>query len=240
MDKNKAASKPPMGWNSWDCYAATVNEEQLLGNAAYMSEHLKAFGWEYIVCDIQWSEPNAGTGEGEYIPFAHLSLDAYGRQLPALSRFPSAAEGAGFKIIADKIHALELKFGIHIMRGIPRQAVHARMPVFGTDVTADKIALPNSICRWNSDMYGLNPNHPASQIYYDGIFELYAAWGVDYVKVDDICNTNMYPHAPYSARKEIEILLGSKVFLELWVKVEKHWRDKKSSLQDFGYKKTDY
>ncbi len=206
MDKNRAAFTPPMGWNSWDCYAASVNEEQLLGNAAYMEKHLKKCGWEYIVCDIQWSEPMAGTGEGEYIPFANLSLDAYGRQLPAPNRFPSAAGGHGFTHIAGKIHAMGLKFGIHIMRGIPRQAVHARMPVYGTDVTADKIALPHSICKWNSDMYGLNPSHPSSQKYYDSIFELYAAWGVDYVKVDDICNTNMYPHAPYSAEKEIEMI----------------------------------
>ncbi len=206
MDKNLAALTPPMGWNSWDCYAAAVNEEQLLGNAAYMAEHLKPFGWEYIVCDIQWSEPKAGTGEGEYIPFAPLTLDAYGRQMPSPNRFPSAAGGMGFKSIADRIHDMGLKFGIHIMRGIPRQAVHARMPVLNTETTADKIALPYSICKWNSDMYGLDPNHPASQMYYDGIFQLYAAWGVDYVKVDDICNTNMYPHAPYSAQREIELI----------------------------------
>ncbi len=206
MDKNRAALTPPMGWNSWDCYAATVNEDQLLGNAVYMAEHLKQFGWEYIVCDIQWSEPKAGMGEGEYIPFAPLTLDAYGRQFPAPNRYPSAAGGLGFKPIADKIHEMGLKFGIHIMRGIPRQAVHARMPILGSEVTADKIALPNSICKWNSDMYGLDPSLFGSQKYYDSIFQLYAAWGVDYVKVDDICNTNMYPHAPYSAQGEIELI----------------------------------
>ncbi len=206
MDKNKAAMTPPMGWNSWDCYAATVNEEQLLGNAAYMAKHLKEYGWEYIVCDIQWSEPKAGTEEGEYIPFAKLTLDACGRQHPAPNRFPSAADGSGFSRIASRIHEMGLKFGIHIMRGIPRQAVHDRMPVLNTDVTADKIALPYSICKWNGDMYGLNPDQPASQKYYDGVFQMYAAWGVDYVKVDDICNTNMYPSAPYSAEKEIEMI----------------------------------
>lgn len=206
MDKNLAAMTPPMGWNSWDCYAATVNEEQLLGNARYMADHLKAYGWEYIVCDIQWSEPSAGTTESEYINFAPLTLDEYGRQLPAPNRFPSSAGGRGFAPIAEKVHGMGLKFGIHIMRGIPRQAVHDHLPVKGTDATADKIALPHSICKWNSDMYGVNPGHPAGQSYYDSIFELYAAWGVDYVKVDDICNTNMYPHAPYSAEKEIELI----------------------------------
>jgi hypothetical protein len=102
-----------------------------------------------------------------------------------------------------------LKFGIHIMRGIPRQAVHDRMPVLGTDTTADKIASFASICKWNSDMYGVDAQKPGAQAYYDSLFALYAAWGVDYVKVDDICNTNMYPHAPYSAEKEIELIAAA-------------------------------
>ncbi len=39
-----------------------------------------------------------------------------------------------------------------------------------------------------------------------------------------------------SARKEIEALLGTKVFLELWVKVKENWRDSDVALSDFGYK----
>jgi alpha-galactosidase len=206
LKKNACAAVPPMGWNSWDCYAATVTEEQLLGNAEYMAKHLKTHGWEYIVCDIQWSEPTAGTEDCEYIPFARLSMDGYGRLLPAVNRFPSAASGRGFKPIADRIHALGLKFGIHIMRGIPRQAVYARCPVYGTAYTADSIANPFSISRWNGDMFGIDAGKPGAQAYYDSLFNLYAQWGVDFVKVDDICNTNMYPHAPYSAQREIEII----------------------------------
>ncbi len=200
-NKNAAALTPPMGWNSWDCYAANVTEEQLLGNARYMAENLKGYGWEYIVCDIQWSDPAAGTGEGEYIPFTRLTMDAYGRLLPAKERFPS-----GFRAIADEIHSMGLKFGIHIMRGIPRQAAHERLPVYGLKgVTCDKIADPFSICRWNSDMYGVR-NIPEGQAYYDSLFELYASWGVDYVKVDDICNLKAAPDAPYSARHEVEMI----------------------------------
>ena len=122
LKKNPAvAQKPPMGWNSWDCFAANVTEEQLMANARYVRDNMKQCGWEYIVCDIQWSEPLAGTEEGEYRPFAALCLDEYGRQIPAENRFPSSAGGKGFKPIADEIHAMSLKFGIHIMRGIPRQ-----------------------------------------------------------------------------------------------------------------------
>src|SRR5690349_19034482 len=129
MKKNQVALTPPMGWNSWDCYGPAVNEEQLLGNASYMAANLKPYGWEYIVCDIQWSEPHAGEQHWEYTPFAPLCLDEYGRQIPAENRFPSGADKMGFLPISEQIHDMGLKFGIHIMRGVPRLAVHQRLPI---------------------------------------------------------------------------------------------------------------
>lgn len=42
------------------------------------------------------------------------------------------------------------------------------------------------------------------------------------------------------ARRDIEALLGDKIFLELWVKVQKNWRDKQTYLNDYGYKSKDY
>ena len=196
-----------MGWNSWDCYGPAVNEEQLLANAEYMEKHLKSYGWKYVVCDIQWSEPRAGCEGWDYIPFAPLTLDEYGRQIPAENRFPSSAGGKGFKPIADKIHDMGLLFGIHIMRGVPRLAVHRQLPVLGTDgITCDRIAHPNSVCKWNSDMYGVDYRKPGAQEYYDSIFALYASWGVDFVKVDDIANLEAYPQNPYGAEKEIEMI----------------------------------
>jgi hypothetical protein len=133
-------------------------------------------------------------------------MDEYSRLIPGENRFPSSAGGRGFGPIAEKIHGMGLKFGIHIMRGIPRQAVHVRAAVKGAGKTADRIANPFSICRWNSDMYGVDAAKQGAQDYYNSIFELYADWGVDYVKVDDIANTNIYPHAPYSAKAEIELI----------------------------------
>ena len=198
------APTPPMGWNSWDCYGDSVTEEILLANAAYMAEHLKAYGWEYVVCDIQWSEP---TADGyAYHNFAPLCMDDYSRLLPAPERFPSAAGGRGFGPIAEKIHAMGLKFGIHIMRGIPRQAVHRNTPILCDGVTARQIAAQYSICPWNTDMYGVDPDAPGAQAYYDSLFALYAAWGVDYVKCDDIANTEFLKDQPYSARREIEMI----------------------------------
>lgn len=184
MNKNEFALTPPMGWNSWDCYGAAVTEKELLQNADYMAENLKEFGWEYIVCDIQWYEPAADSSH--YRKFADICMDEYGRAVPAPNRFPSAAEG-GFKKIADYIHEKGLKFGIHIMRGIPRQAVAKNTPVKGTPYTARDIAHPFSICCWNTDMYGVDTTKPGAQEYYNSIIELYASWGVDFIKVDDIC-----------------------------------------------------
>ncbi len=194
--KNRVVLKPPMGWNSWDCFAANVTEQELLANAKIMAEKLAKFGWEYVVCDIQWSEPLAGTENVTYRDFADLTIDEYGRQMPAVNRFPSAADGKGFKDIADKIHAMGLKFGIHIMRGIPRKAVELNCPVIGTDVRARDVADPFSICQWNGDMYGVKDT-PEGQKYYDSIFALYASWGVDFVKVDDIAHEHLYPDHPY-------------------------------------------
>lgn len=208
MDKNKFAQTPPMGWNSYDYYDTSVNEEQVKANADYMAAHLKQFGWEYVVVDIQWYAYGAGSmrDKHQYIPFSKLEMDEYGRLLPCPERFPSAAGGEGFRPLADYIHSLGLKFGIHIMRGIPRAAAQQHLPVLGSSQMADEIADPSSICGWNPDMYGLRREEEGSQAYYDSLFALYAQWGVDYVKCDDICNTNMYKENPYSAAHEIEML----------------------------------
>ncbi len=192
------AITPPMGWNSWDCYGAAVTEADVRRNAEYMAKHLKAHGWEYVVVDIQWYQPTASTHD--YEPFSESAMDAYGRLTPAENRFPSAAGGAGFGPLADYVHGLGLKFGIHIMRGMPRAAAHRHLPILGGAYTCDAAADPNSICAWNPDMYGLKCDHPGARAYYDSIFRLYAEWGVDFVKCDDIARE--YPRC----KKEIEVI----------------------------------
>ena len=193
------AQKPPMGWNSWDCFATTVTEAQTKFHTDFMAEKLKKFGWEYIVVDIQWYEPNA-TGF-DYKKGAKLDMDNFGRLLPAVNKFPSAKGGTGFKTLSDYVHKKGLKFGIHLMRGIPRQAAKANTPIEGTNFHAADIADTVNICRWNSDMYGVDVKKPGAQEYYNSVFKLIASWGVDYVKVDDLSS-----HAPEIAaiRKAID------------------------------------
>ena len=207
MNKNDFAITPPMGWNSYDYYDTTVNEAQVKANADFMAKHLKQYGWEYVVVDIEWYSNDAGTrrSEHQYIPFGDDQMDAYGRLQPSPVRFPSSKDGSGFKHLADYVHSLGLKFGIHIMRGIPRQAAHQHCPILGTNVTANEVADPSSICGWNPDMYGVR-NTEAGQAYYNSLITMYSDWGVDFIKCDDICDSWMYRGDNFSGWHETQML----------------------------------
>ncbi|MGB8010612.1 MAG: glycoside hydrolase family 27 protein [Terriglobales bacterium] len=178
------AETPPMGWNSWDGYGATVNDAQFRANVEWLAAHLKPYGWQYAVVDSEWfvtnpvPEGNSKTSE--------FSLDGYGRYTPAANRFPTAANGAGFKPLADYVHSLGLKFGIHILRGLPKLAVERNSPIAGSDFHALDAADTSDTCPWNFDNYGLDAAKPGAQAYYDSIAQLYASWDVDLVKVDCI------------------------------------------------------
>src|SRR5262245_35394810 len=178
------ATKPPMGWNSWDAFATTVTETQIKAQTDYMADRLARYGWEYVVVDIQWYEPGA-TGFN-YRRNAPLIMDDHGRLLPAPNKFPAAANGVGFKALADYVHSKGLKFGVHLMRGIPRQAVAKNTPVLDTPYHAADVADTTSVCPWNTDMYGVDMSKPGAQAYYNSVFRQFASWGVDFVKVDDL------------------------------------------------------
>ena len=179
------AQTPPLGWNSWDCYGPTVVEDEVKANADYMSTYLKQYGWEYIVVDIRWYIEN-DKAHGYNETNAVYVMDEYGRLLPSPVRFPSAANGKGFKPLADYIHSKGLKFGIHIMRGIPKEAVKRNSPVLGTEVHAGDIYNTDRLCKWLGDMYTVDYQKKGAQEYYNSLFELYASWGLDFIKVDDL------------------------------------------------------
>jgi alpha-galactosidase len=187
---------PPRGWNSWDCFGPAVTEAEVLANARFMAEHMLAFGWDTVVVDIQWYEPNARAGG--YNDDADVVLDGYGRPVPTLNRFPSAAGGRGFKPLADQVHALGLKLGLHIMRGVPRRAAAASLPLLGTSSTIADIADPGDPCAWNTDNWGIDWAHRDAERYYASLADLFASWDLDFVKADDML-------FPYHAR-DIEVL----------------------------------
>jgi hypothetical protein len=260
--KNLFASTPPMGWNSWDCFGTTVTENEVKANADYMAKNLLRYGWNYIVVDIQWYEPNA-KAHG-YIENAELSIDEYGRLIPAPNRFPSSVDGLGFKPLADYIHGLGLKFGIHIMRGIPRQAVRKNLPIKNSSFRAKDIADTTSICLWNTDMYGVQADIPGGQDYYNSIIELYSEWGVDFIKADDMTAFNKNP-ANSGRLNEIKSLSNAikkyhrpivlslspgpasvdqagflKTHAQLWRISDDFWDKWEDIIQQFGYMKKWY
>ncbi len=173
-----------MGWNSWNSFATTIDEAQALETAHIMAEKLLPHSYTVFTIDIQWYEPNATSYT--YADHPVPTMDQYGRLLPAPNRFPSSADGKGFKTVADTVHGLGLKFGIHLMRSIPRRAVEKNLQVYGASYHAKDIANTDSICPWNPDMYGVDMTKPGGQAYYDSVFALYASWGVDFVKMDDM------------------------------------------------------
>ena len=189
------APTPPMGWNSWDCYYSSANEKVVMDNARYIAEKgLDEYGWEYVVLDIRWYANHPSLGGGNYNQRGDQDcvLDEYGRYLPSPSRFPSCmVDGLnqGFKAMADSIHRMGLKFGIHIMRGLPKYILNnpSAYKLKGSESTPWSQVYTNTTpeCTWLKDNLTIQ-NNEAGQLYYNSIFDLYAEWGVDFIKIDDL------------------------------------------------------
>lgn len=213
VDFRDWAKTPPLGWNSYDAYHGAVTESQFLQSVDSLEKKLLPYGYDMATIDFCWFNPGPDgwdpdnwttfevkqTRDAQGKLYPELSMDEYGRLLPATNRFPSAKDGNGFKSIGEKLHQKKMKFGIHIMRGIARQAVEANTPIKGTKYFAADIAKKIDTCKWNNNMYGVDPFKPGAQEYYNGLFDMYADWGVDFVKVDDIS-------APTYHSKEIELI----------------------------------
>lgn len=211
--KSKVAPTPPMGWNSFDAYDCRINEQEFIEIVDYMADNLLKHGWEYAVIDYcwfndnpgGWNNPNRRYGHPDIrldengLPLDTLCMDEYSRLVPSVKRFPSAANDQGFKPLADYVHSKGMKFGIHIMRGIPRQAYYQKTGIMNSRYTAYDIAEPFDTCNWCNNMFGVDASKEGAQEYYDSIFKLYAEWGVDFIKADD----TMYP--PYH-KGEIEMM----------------------------------
>jgi len=263
--QNNLASAPPMGWNSYNCYGSAVHEDEVKANADFMAKNLKQFGWQYVVVDFLWAydnPPGSTVGnpfqsrlpDGSYIPW--LSMDQYGRLLPDANKFPSSFGGKGFKPLGDYIHSLGLKFGIHVMRGIPRQAVWAKSPVLGANgITADMIEDTSSTCPWLNHMYGLDMQKPGAQQYLNSILKLYASWGVDFIKVDDISRPYRAPEiegyykAIQNSGRPIVLSLSPgetpikdsahvKKYANMWRMADDFWDNWSQLLKMFDYAKT--
>jgi hypothetical protein len=187
----KVAATPPMGWNSWDAYGLTITEDQFRANAKVLAEDLKPFGWTYAVIDEGWFLKNPQ--DRPHPDQLQYQIDANGRYIPVPARFPSAIaanandDTASFKTLGDYVHSLGLKFGIHIVRGIPRVSVAANLPIAGSSFHATDAADTTDACPWDPTNWGI-VNNAAGQAWYDSLLTQYAGWGVDLIKVDCIAS----------------------------------------------------
>jgi alpha-galactosidase len=197
---NRLAKTPPMGWNSYCAYSTAITESQFRANAEVLARRLRPFGYEYAVMDMGWYQPAPAKMSGVYGGPA-VTMDKWGRFLPAVNRFPSAANGKGLRPLADFVHSLGLKFGIHIMRGIPREAVRRNLPLHGQHLRARAVADTRSACSWCTLMWGVDMTKNAGWKYYEDLVKMYADWGVDFIKADDMAS-------PYW-EQEIEAVYGA-------------------------------
>ena len=187
------AATPPLGWNSWDSYGLSVTAQEWKSNVDWFHAHLQPAGWQYVVVDEGWylAHPENAAGKGDQ----GYTIDAYGRYTPDMGRFPDGLTG-----LASYAHSLGLRFGIHIIRGIPKEAVQRNLVIAESTFHAADAADTTDTCRWNPDNYGIKDN-AAGQAYYDSLLKLYAGWGVDFLKVDCIAK-------PYDEH-EVHMISGS-------------------------------
>lgn len=178
-----------MGWNSWDSYGQSVTETVVRNTAERISKELRHFGWEYVVIDEGWYISNPLEQDASKYRF---TMTDDGRFVPDPARFPSSHKDSGFRPLSDYVHSLGLKFGIHILRGIPRGAVSRDLAIADSGFHARDAADATDACTWNTYNFGVRENE-AGQAYYDSILRLYASWGVDFIKVDCIANNPYKP-----------------------------------------------
>jgi alpha-galactosidase len=179
LDPSRLTLKPPLGWNSYSSFLGdgtkfgSANEWTLIENLEVFADKLKPFGYEYFVLDCRWFSPTADGSE--------TRLDKYGRSLPSEYRFPN-----GLQPIIDRAHKLGVKFGIHLVRGIPKRAVELNLPIKETSYTAKDIITIEIPHRWKGLMASVDMDKPGSQEYYNSVVDLLAEWEVDFLKYDEI------------------------------------------------------
>ena len=195
------ASTPPMGWNSFDSYGVYLHEEAALANIEALAKKLKSHGYEYFVIDNGWFgeyQLQSGTIYAAEKHAHDIRINQYGHFLPSKTYFPN-----GFDAIVKRCHELGLKFGVHLMRGIPRKACELNLTIKGTPYKASDIANtdPTANCTWCKYNYGVDMSKSGAQEWYDGLIQHIADMGVDFIKYDDIVP---YPHEVEAVAKAIK------------------------------------
>ena len=176
---------PPAGWNSFDCYMGSINEEQALANLELFLKKLKPAGYEYFCLDAAWyADGDQACNERlrRVGQCRNMHIDSFGRFVPSPVNFPH-----GLRTLADRCHENGVKFGVHIMRGMPRMALERNTPIKGTDFRARDIYDPDNFCPWCKYSVATDASHPGTFAYYRSEVEyLTEELTVDFIKLDDV------------------------------------------------------
>lgn len=174
------AQRPYMGWSSWSLESTNypgvnpsgreswLTEQHVLQQADVMAAKLKPYGYTYVNIDAGWQS----------------GFDAYGRPVANQATFP---DGIGY--IASYVHGKGLKLGIYLTVGLdPRAYDGGSTPIYGApgcytrDIVYPDLRTTNG---WNS-AYKINYTSPCAQAYINSIADLFASWGVDFLKLDGV------------------------------------------------------
>lgn len=197
------ALTPPMGWNSWNCWAKSVDQDKVLRAARAMAESgLVNHGWTYINIDDAWQEKRGGKFNG----------------IQPNEKFPDM-EG-----LCEEIHGLGLKAGIY---STPWKTSYAGF-VGGSSDDPDGTweEPPDRRVRrgqgaWSHGEYPFAQNDARQ----------WAAWGFDYLKYD--WNPNDVPHVTEMAKalrasgRDIVFSLSNSApfdHVSDWVRLANCWR----------------
>ncbi|XP_030475024.1 uncharacterized protein LOC115692341 [Syzygium oleosum] len=201
VSSEERASTPPRGWNSYDSYSWIISEDEFLQNAEILSQKLHAQGYEYVVVDFLWYRRKVTDTGTDSLGFD--VIDEWGRMIPDPDRWPSSSGGKGFTEVANKVHSMGLKFGIHVMRGISTQAVNANSPILDTTTGrayeessrvwhAQDIGLTEKTCAWMQHGFmSVNTDLGAGKAFLRSLYQQYASWGVDFIKNDCVFGNDL-------------------------------------------------
>lgn len=183
-EDNGVERTPVLGWSSWSFIREHPTAAEMEDQARAMkSSGLQKAGYNYVNLDDFYYVCPSSDGP---------NVDAYGRWVTDATKFPPRGDIEGMKVLGDYIHSLGFKFGMYVTPGISRQAVAKNTPIKGTQYTAAQIAVPSAAqANYNcKGMVGIDYSKPGAQEFTNSWVEMFAAWGVDYIKIDGVRNNN--------------------------------------------------
>jgi hypothetical protein len=220
------AAKPYMGWSSYSMQVYSpeggkwITAAQIKAQSDAMHRKLQPYGYDHINIDAAWND----------------GIDAYGRPTPSKTLYPN-----GFQEVIDHIHDNGQKVGIYSIPGISDGVLKANLPVYGHPEcrTGDLAAEPRQQGDYWGFGYRIDMTKPCAQHYIDSIADLYAEWGIDFLKFDSVTPGSGKNDLSLDARDEVkgwsQALARHKIWLELswaldiryadyWKQVANGWR----------------